>query len=248
MRDYRSAEWDLKSAARAFAGSVLSVLLLAYFFYRSLFAVIPLSFVGYLYFRTRSAEKIRKDKRELESQFMEAIRAVQTALKAGYSVENAFIQSGKDMEREFGRDSAIFREMEMIRRGLVINITLEEMLGDLGRRSGSEAVEDFAGVFAIAKRFGGNMSEVISSSVETISVQIENSEEIRTALAGRKAEFGIMKVMPFGILFYVGITSPGYFDSLYGNLTGTMLMTGLLLVYLAGFYLGDRILRKLEEG
>jgi len=57
-----------------------------------------------------------------------------------------------------------------------------------------------------------------------------------------------MKIMPFGILAYVGMSSPGYFDPLYGNATGIMIMTVLLIVYLAAFYLGDRILGKLEEG
>ena len=84
-----------------------------------------------------------RDVKILESQFREAIRGVDTALKAGYSVENAFVQSGKDMERQFGKESFIHEELEAIRRGLVINITLEEMLADLAERSGSEAIEDF---------------------------------------------------------------------------------------------------------
>ena len=33
-------------------------------------------------------------------------------------------------------------------------------------------------------------------------------------------ELLIMKLMPFGILLYVGMGNPGYFDSLYHNLTG----------------------------
>jgi tight adherence protein B len=56
-----------------------------------------------------------------------------------------------------------------------------------------------------------------------------------------------MRLMPFGILAYVGISSPGYFDPLYGNLTGIAIMSGLLAVYVVAFILGDRILKKLEE-
>lgn len=190
---------------------------------------------------------VLRDRRILESQFGEAIRAVETALKAGYSVENAFVQSGRDMERQFGRDSFICEELEAIRRGMILNITLEEMLEDLGRRSGSEVVSDFARVFAIAKRYGGNMPEVISSAAETISLRIEVAGEIDASLAGRRTELNIMRVMPFGILAYVGVTSPGYFDPLYGNLTGIVLMTGLLCVYLAGFVIGDKVLESLEE-
>ena len=73
-------------------------------------------------------------------------------------------------------------------------------------------------------------------------------EEIAAALSGRRMEQNIMKIMPFGILAYVGMSSPGYFDPLYGNITGTAIMTGLMILYLSAFYLGDRILGKLEEG
>ena len=246
-RDYHLVNWDTGKRMRVIVGAALRVLLLSYFFYRSFIAVIPLSVVGYLYYRKQKSEMASRDIKLLESQFGEAIRAVDTALKAGYSVENAFVQSGKDMERQYGKDSFIHEELEVIRRGLVINITLEEMLADLAVRSGSEAIEDFSKVFMIAKRYGGNMSEVISTEVETISIRIETREEIETAISGKKMEQNIMKLMPFGILTYVGVSSPGYFDSLYGNLTGIALMTGLMAVYLAAYFIGDKILSRLEE-
>ena len=239
--------WDAAKRMRVIAGAALRVFILAFFFYRSFIAAIPLSAVGYLYYIQKKKELAAADVKVLESQFGEAIRGVDTALKAGYSVENAFVQSGRDMERQYGKDSFIHEEMETIRRGLVINITLEELLTDLAARSGSEAIEDFAKVFVIAKRFGGNMSEVISAAVETISLRIETRDEIATAISGKKMEQNIMKIMPFGILAYVGVSSPGYFDSLYGNLTGVAIMSGLLAVYILAYFLGDKILNRLEE-
>ena len=58
-------------------------------------------------------------------------------------------------------------------------------------------------------------------------------------------ELVIMELMPFGILFYVNMGNPGYFDSLYHNLTGIAIRTGCLAVYLASFFLGKYILNKL---
>lgn len=246
-RDYHFVKWDAGKRFAVIAGAVTRVLILSYFFYRNLLAAIPLSIVGYLYYRQKEKELAWKDVKILESQFGEAIRSVDAALKAGYSIENAFVQSGTDMERQFGKESFISEELEVIRRGLVINITLEDMLTDLAARSGSEAIEDFAKVFVIAKRYGGNMSEVISSAVETISLRIETTEEISTAISGKKMEQNIMKIMPFGILSYVGISSPGFFAPLYGNLTGIALMTVLLVIYLAAYFMGDKILSRLEE-
>lgn len=56
-------------------------------------------------------------------------------------------------------------------------------------------------------------------------------------------ELGIMKIMPFGILLYIDMGNPGYFDSLYHNLTGAVIMTGCLGVYLGAYLLGERIMK-----
>ncbi|MCR5477333.1 MAG: type II secretion system F family protein [Lachnospiraceae bacterium] len=247
MRDYRKIFWTRERFGTLFLQAVLVTVLLAWFFYRSIWALLPLSAAGALYFRKGARELIRKDREDLERQFRECIESVKTALKAGYSAENAFLESEKDLELLFGRDSMIYREMELIRRGLVVNRTLEELLAGFAIRSGSDAIGQFAEVFVIAKRSGGNLPEVIRDASELIGEQMEAKAELRTLLSGRRMEQNIMKLMPFGILLYIGLTSPGYFDSLYGNPKGVLLMTGLLGVYLAAFFLGEHILGKLEE-
>jgi tight adherence protein B len=55
-----------------------------------------------------------------------------------------------------------------------------------------------------------------------------------------------MKIMPFGILAYIGVSYPGYFDSLYHNFKGITIMTVSLLIYVAAFVAGDRILHRIE--
>ncbi len=240
-------QWEKKEFLTVLLKSAGVVALLAYFFYRSPWAMLPLAVVGVWYFRHSERQLLRRDRQQLESQFGECLRSVQTALRAGYAVENAFRESEKDMKLLYGETAMISRELELIRRGMVINITLEELLQDLAERSDSDVIEQFAQVFAIAKRTGGNMTEVMESSVDIISSRIEIRSEIRAALSGRRMEQNIMKIMPFGILLYIGIATPGYFDSLYSGLMGRLVMTGLLAVYLGAYALGERILGKLEE-
>ena len=62
-------------------------------------------------------------------------------------------------------------------------------------------------------------------------------------LGGKKMEFTVMKVMPFGILLYIEVGNRGYFDSLYHNLAGTAIMTGCLGVYLGAYLLGEHIMK-----
>ena len=209
--------------------------------------MLPMSAVGIWFFRGLQKQRIRRNQRELEAQFRECIRSVAASLRAGYAVENAFGESEEDMLLLYGRDASIYRELLLIRRGLTMNLPLEGLLMNLAERSGSDAIRQFAEVFTIAKRGGGNLTEIISQSIGLIGQQIDMRQEMQTILSGRRMEQGIMKVVPFGILLYIGITNPGYFDDLYGNLTGVAAMTVLLFIYLAAYGMSERILEGLEE-
>lgn len=225
--------------------SVAVMGMLAFFFYRSLWAIPALSPIGVFFYRSICRNKEERYKEELTAQFRECILAVATSLQAGYSAENAFMECGSDMKLMYGENAPICRELGIIRRGLHINITLEELLQDFAGRSSCEEINRFAQIFSLAKRNGGNMAAIIRSSATLIGKQIELRQELQTLLSGRKMELNIMKAMPFGILFYISIGNPGYFDMLYHNFAGAAVMTGCLAVYLAASALGDRMLEKM---
>lgn len=219
----------------------------AYFFYRSLWAILPLLPVGVVFFRRIRRGKGEQEREELAGQFRECILAVGTMLGAGYSVENAFLECEQDMALMYGKDALICGELRMIRRGLNINVSLEELLADLGERSGCEEVVQFAEVFAIAKRNGGSMAEIIRSSSELIGRKAELKREVDTLLSGKKMEMNIMRLMPFAILVYIGSANPGYFDLLYSSLYGRLIMTGCLGAYIGAYALGELVIRRMKR-
>ena len=223
------------------------VLFLSYFFYRSILAAVPLTVVGVFYYKMLKERKKEKCKRELTIQFKDCMLSVSASLRAGYAVENAFVESETDLCPLYGQQSLIFQELEVIRRGLVINITLEELLADLAERSGCEEIIQFAQIFSIAKRNGGNLTAMIQSTTGLIGQRIELRQEIQTVLSGRKMEQKIMICMPFVILIYIGISYPGYFDGLYHTLQGVAIMTGCLVLYLAAVVLGDKVMQGIEK-
>ncbi len=242
-RDYHRYCWKggEKAGAILCCGGISAVL--AYFFYRSVLAVIPLSAIGILAFIRIGHRKAETVREELSGQFRECILSVATLLQAGYSVENAFMECRQDMALMYGEDALICGELNYIKRGLKINIALEELLEDLAARSCCEEIAQFAQIFALVKRNGGNMAEVIRSSAYQIGRQIELKQEIQILLGGKKMELMIMKAMPFGILLYIDIGNRGYFDSLYHNLAGAAIMTGCLGVYLGAYLLGELIMK-----
>ncbi len=244
-RDYRKYSWEKGELAGAVVASAVVTVLLAYFFYGSAIAVIPLSVVGCGYFYMLRRDKTAKARENLVAQFRECILSVVTALQAGYSVENAFVESYRDMVSMYGQRAYICEELLYLKRGMEINISLEKLLLDLAERSDSEEIAQFAEIFALAKRSGGNMSEIIQAAATRIGKRIEVKQEVNMLLSGRKMELTVMKVIPFGILFYVNYGNPGYFNSLYKTPVGIAIMTACLLVYLGAVVMGNLIMERI---
>ncbi len=216
----------------------------AFFFYRSLWALPPMALVGWLYLHRSRRHRSRRKNRQLLIQFRECIQAVAASMRAGYAVENAFIDSISDIRSMFGGGCAMERELQQLRQGLGNNVTLEILLQEMGKRSGLEEIQEFAEVFIIAKRSGGSIPMTIDAASTSISRRLEVEEEMETLLSARKLEQRVMNAMPFAIVWYVEVSNPGYFDMLYGNLTGVVLMTVCLGVYLTAYVLSERIFEK----
>ena len=51
-----------------------------------------------------------------------------------------------------------------------------------------------------------------------------------------------MNIMPFAIMLYISMTSPGYFQGLYHSLQGVLVMSVCLLVYVGAYILSIRMI------
>ena len=66
---------------------------------------------------------------------------------------------------------------------------------------------------------------VDGDTAEQIAVKMTESEQIALLFESKRFEQKIMNVVPVAIMLYIGLTSPGYFAPLYGNLRGIALMS-----------------------
>ena len=174
-------------------------------------------------------------------EFKEMIRIIAVNLQAGSSAENAFRSAYREIRYMFGEKSFMTKECEFIVRGLENNLVLENLVVSFGERSCIEEIRDFSEVFSVAKRSGGNLKEIIADTTDVIDTKIEMKREFRTLISSKRFEHRLMCIIPFVIIGYIGVTSPGYFDMLYGNMRGIVIMTICLLVYLGAFLWGEKI-------
>jgi tight adherence protein B len=215
--------------------------LIGFLFYRSLYASLFLSPGLYLYLRKKRKERKTRRQWQLNLEFRDAIAAVSAALCAGYSAENAFEEALKDLSLIYPKEAIILRELTHINNQIRLNIPVESALTEFGERSGIEDIISFAEVFSTAKRTGGDLIQVIRVTSSSLSDKLEVKREILTLLSAKKLEAEIMKIVPLGIIGYLSLSSPGFLNPLYHNLLGIILMTVLLLLYLAAIKAVDKI-------
>lgn len=79
--------------------------------------------------------------------------------------------------------------------------------------------------------------KIIARTAEIIGEKIRVQEDIITATASRRMEQKVMSAVPVLIVFYMELTSPGFFDILYTSVAGRIIMTACLLVYLGALYM-----------
>lgn len=227
-----------------FIGQGISLCVLVnYLFYRKILAFLFMLPVPYLWFRYKVKERNQTRKKELNYQFRDALNMLSVSLRAGYSMENGLIEAEKDMRKLNGSGSEMVQELSYINRQIKLSIPVEELLTDLAARSEVEDIKDFASVFRIARKTGGNLAEIVTDCAGRISEKIEVDKAIEMAVAAKKFEQTIMSCMPCGIILYMQLTSPGFFDGLYGTLFGVVFMSICLILYVVSFWTGRRIVR-----
>lgn len=210
-------------------------------FFRSVPLVLGLLLLLPLYLKFCRRESERAEQRRLKRGFSDALSAFSAALEAGYSAENAFAESVRDLAMLYPKDEPIRREFEYLQRQLKNNQSLEQAFSDMALRTGDEDMVCFSEVFAIAKRSGGDLVQVIRATERNIAERAEVKREIQTVLSAKRLEANIMNLMPCGILLYFLLCDSEYLSPLYEGIVGKVLMMVLLSVYLGCVWWSGKI-------
>lgn len=240
--DYRSSHLNWKEILQCTGMSLLLSAIIAWLLYRSRVGMLSFFFLFPVLIRRRKRSKTECKKQQLLLEFKDAMQSISAALLAGYSVENAWREGEKEMQRLHGADACMVKELRQMNAAVRMNRPLEQELAAFAERSGCEDIESFAEVFLFAKRSGGDFGKIIRTTVSRISGKIEVEREIATVISGKKMEQRVMNVVPAFLLGYLNFTSEEFLAPLYGNTFGVIVMTAAFLVYLAAVRLSEKIM------
>lgn len=241
--DYRRYRLSGKEQAKCIGMAAGLSAVIAYLFYDSVWGLLLLPLIYLILYRYFAEEGKKKVQDQLAREFLDVLRTVSAALLAGMSMENAWVLAEKEIGDLYGEQSVMGRELAEINHSVKVSVPLEKRLEDLAERSGNADIVSFAEVFAFAKRSGGNFVTIMEGTANHIRARYDTEREIQVLVASKRMEQKVMNAMPIFILAYLKLTSAGFLDVLYGNVTGILFMSGCLLAYAAALLLAGKILR-----
>lgn len=244
MIDY--SEYQYAKGEQIKFGLVSTTVLFALFmlFYNNLIISIVLSItLTFVVLKRVKGLLARKRRKQLSVQFRDAMEGLVSALVAGYSLENAVEETRNDLLLLYSKEDIIVQEFDTMVNRMRVKVPIEELIYDLGLRSGVEDILTFSEILLTAKRTGGNLVHVMRQTSSNISEKMEIQREIETVISGKKMESSCMTAIPLLMIVYLRIFSPGFLDPLYNNLMGVLIMTGALGVYIVAFLWGQHIMK-----
>lgn len=181
--------------------------------------------VVFLLIKKRKKDCICKRMESLRKEFKSFMASMASALNAGYALENTLSVIRDDLMMEnSGKETILSIECLQMQRRMEMKQPIEQLLLDLGDRSGVQEIREFAQVIVIAKRSGGNMIQIIRDTTNQMDQCMQVEQEIAVMISAKKMEQTIMLCVPFGMILYLRVSNPGYLDCMYTSVIGKIAM------------------------
>lgn len=183
----------------------------------------------YGWFRKRRLERF-------EQQLPDALMMIAGALRAGLGLNSALAQLVAETEppisQEFG---LMLREQRM-------GVTLEQSLGNLGRRIPSVSTTLVVSAMRIAAETGGSLAETLERTSQTIRSRLQLEGKIRALTSQGKLQAWVVGALPLILMLILNKMEPEAMSRLWYTREGwaTLIVIGML--ELLGIYVIRRII------
>lgn len=124
-----------------------------------------------------------------------------------------------------------------------LGLPLEDALGKMAERMGSEDFKWAVTAISIQREVGGNLAEVLDLVAQTVRERATLRRQVSSLTAEGRLSAVILVVLPFLEALVLWFLNPGYFTNLLSSGLGIGLVAGSLLLIVAGSIWLRRIVR-----
>lgn len=177
----------------------------------------------------------RRRLRRFNGQLVDTLLSMSNALKAGFSITQAFETIVRDGENPIAQEFDVFLQQTRV------GVSFSEALQNLENRVASEDLSLMITAIETARRTGGHLTEIFEKIAATIRERMRIENRIRTLTAQGRLQGIIVGLMPVVIGAAMLVVSPGIMLPFLHSAVGTAVMGVVAVLVLTGAY----IIRKI---
>ena len=168
-------------------------------------------------------------------QLPEALATMSNALRAGFSISQAFDSVVEQGEKPMCEEFAILQQQ------LKIGMTFEDALESMSQRVGSDDLTLVTTAILISRKTGGNVTEIFDKISETIRGRMKIERKVKTLTAQGRMQGIIVSAMPVFLGLIMTILKPKLMLPFLASFTGIT----CVLVMSALIFVGWMMIRKI---
>ena len=221
---FKPAEWLLLRASGAVVLAVVCALVSSVPL--TVAALVAGAFLAFGYPRLRA----RRRRARFAEDLPDALQLVSGSLRAGFSLGTALEAAARHAREPLAGE--LSRVLAMTRLGS----GLEDGLDDVARRMASQDFAWVALAIRVQAEVGGNLAEILDTTVETLRERFHLKGQIRALAAEGRLSAYILLALPFLISGWVAWRNPGYAQLLWTTSMGLAMLAGAAVLMVVGCF------------
>jgi Flp pilus assembly protein TadB len=193
--------------------------------------------IGWLATLLYQTVKIDRRRDSFAQQLPDALQLVIGSLKAGFSLPQSLDvlvrEAPEPVASEFGRAMAEHR----------LGADVSDALERLAQRSGSEDLGWAVMAVRIQREVGGNLAEVLQTTVDTMRERARLRRQVRALSAEGRLSAWVLITLPIALAGFMFVFRRTYLTPLVTTLEGIIMVVGGVMLFLIGIFWMSRVVR-----
>jgi len=176
-----------------------------------------------------------KRRNRFNLQLPEALATMSNALRAGFSISQAFDSVVEKGENPMSEEFAILQQQ------LRIGMSFEDALESMSRRVGSDDLTLVTTAILISRKTGGNVIEIFDKISETIRGRQKIERKVKTLTAQGRMQGMIVSAMPVFLGLVMTLIKPEMMIPFLTSTVGLLAVTAMFALIVLGWLLIRKI-------
>ncbi len=176
-------------------------------------------------------------RRKFNDQLPEALATMSNALRAGFSISQAFDSVVEQGEKPMCEEFAILQQQ------LRIGMSFEDALESMSGRVGSDDLTLVTTAILISRRTGGNVTEIFDKISETIRGRMKIERKVRTLTAQGRLQGIIVSAMPFVLGLAMLALKPNMMIPFLMSWNGLCAIAAVIVLIVVGWLIIRKIIK-----